>query len=222
AALLPLQSLSPFLRAVGETIALALLVVPPARYFYTRPLLLSLQERQNAEKSLGRSQMHYRIVSELTTTFVFDLSVDQDGKVALDFLSDNFYNFTRNPKEDFRSFETLFSHIHPDDTGMLLERLKRLTTRPESTEIECRAYVDEPRVIRWLAVYGRSEWDEHQGRVTAIYGAVKDITERKQAEEDRARVQDLLEVSQRLAHIGSWEFDLSTRNLSWSDEMYRI
>jgi PAS domain S-box-containing protein len=183
ATLLPLQSLGPFLRALAETIAVAVLVIPPAYYFYTRPLLLSLQERQDAEKTLRRSQIHYRIVSELTTTFVFDLSVGPDGKATLDFLSDNFYTFSGRSREDFRSFETLFSHIHPDDAGKLLETLKRLTTGPESTEIECRAYVDEPHVLRWLALYGKSEWDERQGRVTAIYGAVKDITERKRFEE---------------------------------------
>ena len=32
-------------------------------------------------------------------------------------------------------------------------------------------------------MFGRSEWNEQQGRVTAIHGAVTDINERKGAEE---------------------------------------
>lgn len=36
------------------------------------------------------------------------------------------------------------------------------------------------------------------------------------------RVRDLLEEAQRSAHVGSWEWDLGTDTLTWSDEMYRI
>jgi diguanylate cyclase (GGDEF)-like protein/PAS domain S-box-containing protein len=32
----------------------------------------------------------------------------------------------------------------------------------------------------------------------------------------------LLEEAQRLAHLGSWEWDLSTNDVVWSDELYRI
>jgi PAS domain S-box-containing protein len=56
----------------------------------------------------------------------------------------------------------------------------------------------------------------------AVQVFVRDITERKRAEQNQLRVKNLLEISQRLAHIGSWEYDLSTQTLSMSDEMYRI
>jgi PAS domain S-box-containing protein len=51
---------------------------------------------------------------------------------------------------------------------------------------------------------------------------ILDITERKLAEEEQRKAQRLLSISQRLAHIGSWETEISTGKLSWSDEMYRI
>ncbi len=31
-----------------------------------------------------------------------------------------------------------------------------------------------------------------------------------------------LKEAQRIAHIGSWELDLGSRRLSWSDEVHRI
>jgi two-component system, cell cycle sensor histidine kinase and response regulator CckA len=214
-------SIHPVLRGAMETLAVALLIVPPAYYFYMRPFLISLAERQTADKRLRKSEMHYRIVSELTTTFVFDLVVAEDGTVSLDFVSDNFYSFTGRTDHN-ASFESFLGHIHPEDSGKLAHVLQRLIAEPQSTEIECRAFVDDPHVLKWLSICGRSEWDGKLGRVAAISGAVKDITERKRADEDRARVQNLLEVSQRLAHIGSWEYELSSGTLSWSDEMYRI
>jgi len=221
-ACLALLSLHPVLSGLIETIAVAIFVIPPAYYFYMRPLQASLNERQKAEKTLRKSEMHYRIVSELTTTFVYDLLVAEDGTVTLDFVSDNYYSFTGRGREDVKTFESLFGHIHPEDTGKLMENLVRLTTKPQATELECRAYINDPHELRWLVLYGKSDWDDTEGRVTAIHGAVKDISERKRAEEDQARVQNLLEVSQRLAHIGSWEYDMSSGAMSWSDEMYRI
>ncbi|MFH0991078.1 MAG: PAS domain S-box protein [bacterium] len=58
---------------------------------------------------------------------------------------------------------------------------------------------------------------------------IRDITERKFVEEERKRADDAIRKSeanlaraQELAKIGSWEADLQTGKLDWSDEMYRI
>jgi diguanylate cyclase (GGDEF)-like protein/PAS domain S-box-containing protein len=51
---------------------------------------------------------------------------------------------------------------------------------------------------------------------------VEDITERKHTEEAlRHTTQNLLE-SQRIAHIGNWNFDILTRQITWSEEMFHI
>ncbi len=47
-----------------------------------------------------------------------------------------------------------------------------------------------------------------------------DITERKRAEETLKRSEASLAEAQRVAHIGSWELDLVSDTLSWSDEVY--
>jgi PAS domain S-box-containing protein len=51
---------------------------------------------------------------------------------------------------------------------------------------------------------------------------VEDITERHQAEHGLYRYQHLLAESQRLAAIGSWTVELRTREITWTDEMYRL
>ncbi len=50
----------------------------------------------------------------------------------------------------------------------------------------------------------------------------RDISERKQREQDLLRSQKLLKESQRIAKIGCWEQNLQDKTLEWSDEVYAI
>jgi PAS domain S-box-containing protein len=49
-----------------------------------------------------------------------------------------------------------------------------------------------------------------------------DITERRQAEQAVLESERRLKRAQEIAHLGSWELDLITDRLTWSDEVYRI
>jgi PAS domain S-box-containing protein len=51
---------------------------------------------------------------------------------------------------------------------------------------------------------------------------IRDITERKQAEEKLRENEQRLKEAQALGKIGNWEFDLTTQQITWSDEMYEI
>ena len=51
---------------------------------------------------------------------------------------------------------------------------------------------------------------------------IRDITQRKQAEETLQRTADLLQQVERLAGIGGWEVDLETMQQFWTAETFRI
>ncbi|WP_435099253.1 PAS domain S-box protein [Halorubrum sp. N11] len=50
----------------------------------------------------------------------------------------------------------------------------------------------------------------------------RDVTERKQREQELKRSRQFLRDTQEVAHVGGWEFDLQSETLRWSDEVYRI
>jgi PAS domain S-box-containing protein len=52
--------------------------------------------------------------------------------------------------------------------------------------------------------------------------SARDITERKQAEEELAETTGLLERTQQISKTGGWEYDLATGKLTWTDEVYQI
>ena len=53
-------------------------------------------------------------------------------------------------------------------------------------------------------------------------GSVVDVTESRLAQERLHRSQSLLEEGQRISHTGSWVLNLTTTELEWSDEHFRI
>jgi PAS domain S-box-containing protein len=53
-----------------------------------------------------------------------------------------------------------------------------------------------------------------------ILGAV--LAERSSAEEELARAHAGLAEAQAVAHVGSWEWDIATDRVTWSDELYHI
>ena len=65
-------------------------------------------------------------------------------------------------------------------------------------------------------IYGTS------GDVFGASSIHRDITERKRAEEELARIAGLLERTEEISKTGGWEFDVATGELTWTDEVYRI
>jgi len=55
-----------------------------------------------------------------------------------------------------------------------------------------------------------------------IWSIVEDITDRKRVSEALRKSEERLSEAQRIAQIGSWELDLGTNVLTWSDEIFRI
>jgi len=53
-------------------------------------------------------------------------------------------------------------------------------------------------------------------------GHSRDITERRRIERELKNSELQLNEAQRIAHVGSWEFEAATQELRWSGELWRI
>ncbi|MES2822402.1 MAG: PAS domain S-box protein [Pseudomonadota bacterium] len=60
------------------------------------------------------------------------------------------------------------------------------------------------------------------GSIVGVVLVFSDVTEKYKAEESLREKEWILSESQRIAHIGSWSFDIRANRVTWSEETYRI
>ena len=74
----------------------------------------------------------------------------------------------------------------------------------------------------YTALYNAVPIRDPDGRVKLIVITVRDITRDKAAEQTLRESENRLKRAQEISHLGSWELDLVSNQLTWSDEVYRI
>jgi diguanylate cyclase (GGDEF)-like protein/PAS domain S-box-containing protein len=143
---------------------------------------VDLTERKRMEEALRESEWRNRVVSEFTTDYIFVVDVEQDGILKLRWASDNMQRLTGRSIEDVVTSELWRNIIHPDDAELFFGFARQIISTGEAGELECRTFQkhgDE----RWIRIFARPQMDGGE-RVVTIVGAIKDITERKRAEEE--------------------------------------
>ena len=100
----------------------------------------------------------------------------------------------------------------PDAADSALERACRRAMAEQAT-----VEVEElhPSLGLWLEVH---VYPSAHG--LSVY--FRDVTARRRADEALRRREHQLAEAQRIAHVGSWEWDSRTGEMAWSQEMYRI
>ena len=81
------------------------------------------------------------------------------------------------------------------------------------------------KLIKAIIAVGNkaTNYDENDIEIVSQLGDLSwDIVERKKTEEELQKSEKLMNQSQKIAHLGSWEFDLLNNNLYWSNEVYEI
>ncbi|MGH2872691.1 MAG: diguanylate cyclase [Solirubrobacteraceae bacterium] len=125
--------------------------------------------------------------------------------------------FERDPAAGPATGATFLDLVHPDDRERVASAYARALAGEGELQVECRIVVSDG-ALRWLHLRARA----HPERPGRHIGTAQDLTEARRAELlTRERERQLAEA-QALARFGSWEHDLRTGVLTWSDELCQI
>ncbi|MGH9177307.1 MAG: SpoIIE family protein phosphatase [Acidimicrobiales bacterium] len=156
--------------------------------------VLDIAERRPAERALLESREELRLALDAghMGTWVWDR---RSGKVTRDRNLQELYGLPPEPSAG--SFEEWVAIVHPDDRAWVVGEVERAVAEGGVYELEHRVIRPDGEV-RWLERRGQVYFDEH-GEVAGTRGLVIDITERKRAEEERARLLAAEQVARRQA-----------------------
>lgn len=138
------------------------------------------REKHQLEVALRASDERYRIFSELASEYAYSFVVQPDGRLRREWVLGAFTRITGYTAEelDLLGWEAL---VVPDD----LEATRKLTQEVlagKSANWDTRLRTKSGQ-IRWVRLQARPVWNRTVGRVIRIYGAVRDVTESRPAEE---------------------------------------
>lgn len=125
----------------------------------------------------------YRAISELVSDAAYAFVVRDDGEVEAEWITSAFARLVDRPESQdpaalLRRWEQL---VHPDDQEVASASFERALAGDEDI---CEYRLRTPNGdTRWIQAYARPVRDETTGRVTRVYGAARDITEQRRAEE---------------------------------------
>jgi PAS domain S-box-containing protein len=175
-----------------------------------------ISERKQAEEALASSLSLLKATVESTADGI--LVVDLAGRITL--WNHKFAEMWKIPEEllskhlDELALNYVFQQMVQPEA--FLAKVRELYGQPEASSNDQLDLADG----RIFGRYSQPQriGDEVVGRVWSF----SDITERKQAEEALLRNEALLTEVQEVSHVGGWEYDIQTRHLTWTEEVYRI
>lgn len=109
----------------------------------------------------------------------------------------------------------------PEDFPMGAMTLQRLMSGEATTSRMLKRYIRKDGSIMWGDLTFTLMRDA-AGLPSFFMAEVVDVTERRTAERLLKEREANLAEAQRLAHVGSWEWDLASGEVKWSEELYRI
>ncbi|UZR99502.1 PAS domain-containing sensor histidine kinase [Chondrinema litorale] len=169
---------------------------------------------------LERQRTQFKNIINNLPGAVLKYRIDADGKDRLVFLSDQAEDLWEIPKEDALNninlhWEIAFEEDIPQMRQQLMESASNMTKWNSQWRIKTKS-----GKIKWLEGLaipekkedGAIEWDT----------IILDITQRKIVENSLKAQKALLEQTESIAKVGSWEWDVAKDQVIWSKEIFNI
>jgi PAS domain S-box-containing protein len=165
--------------------------------------------------TLQQSEDRLRLVIDTIPAHVW--SARPDGSV--DFVNRRWLETTGLTMEDALGWDW-GSVVHPDDLARYVDEWRAALADGKPTESEVRLRRADGKYRWWLT--RNVPLRDELGNIVNWYGTAIDIEERHRAEDALRRSEAYLAEAQRLSKTGSFGWSVSTGEIRWSEETFRI
>jgi PAS domain S-box-containing protein len=195
------------------------------RFFYTSDGLpvrvtgtvFDSTDRRQTEEALQKSEEQFR--RAIVDAPIPILMLAEDGEILQ--LSREWTRLSGYGKDELRTLRDWVLLAHGPDSADLMEEFARMFASEQGTrelELLIRARSGELRIWSFTASPPGGLRDGRR----FLVGMATDVTERRLAEEALHESQDRLRLAVESADLGTWDLNLATRALAWSDRSKEI
>jgi signal transduction histidine kinase len=189
-------------------------------------------ERARVEAELRRSEAYLEEGQRLTHTGSWAWKVATRENIY--WSREHYRIFGLDPVKDSNAFEKALRRILPEDRANFIEILDAAIREKKDFAVAWRIPMPD-RTLRYLHSVGHPVVDT-DGEVVEFVGTLVDVTDqhlarmalerenakRLRAEDDLRRSEAFLAEGQRISRTGSWAWNVTTGELWWSAEHFRI
>jgi signal transduction histidine kinase len=189
-------------------------------------------DRARVEAELRRIEAYLEEGQRLTHTGSWAWNVASRENVY--WSPEQYRIFGLDPVEDSRAFEKALQRILPEDRANFIQILDAAIREKKDFDVQWRFPLPDLS-LRYHRSVGHPVVDK-DGEVVEYVGTLVDVTEqhlarmaldrenaeRRRAEEELRRSEAFLAEGQRISRTGSWAWNVTTGEVSWSAEHFRI
>jgi PAS domain S-box-containing protein len=182
--------------------------------------ITDLKQAEEGQKGL-QAQLSNAVEIANLAPWEYDIASD------LFTFNDHFYKVLRTTAEEMGGYtmsseEHARRFVHPDD----IEDLESVYEAIEAMDPGSGQRIEHKIVfgdgtVGYVSIKSNIIKDS-EGNPVRIYGVDQDITESKQAEIERGKLQAQLSNAVELAHLGPWEYDVASDLFTFNDYFYKI
>jgi PAS domain S-box-containing protein len=131
-----------------------------------------------------------------------------------------FCNFLGYREEELK--ELTFKDVtYPDDVENDMINIQKIYDREISVYKTEKRYVHKDGQVKWGSLTVTATYD-NEGQFLYKLGIIEDISSRKQADEELRKSMQLQSETELIGKVGGWEFNIDTKEQTWTEEVYRI
>jgi len=176
-----------------------------------------ITDRKEAEAALAISEAHLAAAQSRALIGSWELDLTTGiGSASAEW----FQIMQRDPAMGMPMLDKFIDTIHPQDRESVRAHHQKALADKGDLKFDFRMLMPDGST-RWIEARSITIFDAADQPIR-MEGTAQEISDRKQVEEALLTSTELLNVSQYVAKMGGWQFDIKTRELFWTDQIYHL